>query len=417
MGKGLPPTNTIGLENGKVVRTRNVRPKSLEDTWSLKQIDKIKGQSWDPFVTLTYEKMAQKTFPRIEEPTPAEEEYVYVRRSHMITTADLTEAGGWTPGYRKCKAMKEGDHSRTNLALSADCRARVAEILADDIAFRSKMRKAVERKEGARRTMEPFPKVQAGGSTSSGCAPVGFTAHPSQQSDDVVMDSADIEIPLSSSANAPSPPPISVTGTKRSRDDGDHLEDEQVAKVPATSSVGLKRGRSDSSSSSSSSSRRTGEQEDQKIDDEGDAVMHVNNFSEQHSTKEYKSSISTEGRKRDVHEEDRRDPSVYDVVEIFSPPRVCRRARSRGLRGGGSLDDSAMCLVTGKTWNLLNSQEQRRAWNLFYKAKPKLLAASPPLLVLAKVEMAVDMCLAQHEAGRKFVFEHPASASSWNLRV
>ena len=74
-----------------------------------------------------------------------------------------------------------------------------------------------------------------------------------------------------------------------------------------------------------------------------------------------------------------------------------------------------MCPVTGKTWDLLNSQEQKRAWNLFYKAKPKLLAASPPLLVLAEVEMAVNMCLAQHEAGRKFVFEHPASASSWNF--
>ena len=49
------------------------------------------------------------------------------------------------------------------------------------------------------------------------------------------------------------------------------------------------------------------------------------------------------------------------------------------------------------------------------ETKPKLLVASPPLLVLAKVEMAVNMCLAQHEAGRKFVFEHPASASSWNF--
>ena len=45
----------IGLENGKVVRTRNVRPKSLEDTWSFEEIDKIKGQPWDPSVTLTYE--------------------------------------------------------------------------------------------------------------------------------------------------------------------------------------------------------------------------------------------------------------------------------------------------------------------------------------------------------------------------
>ena len=41
---------------------------------------------------------------------------------------------------------------------------------------------------------------------------------------------------------------------------------------------------------------------------------------------------------------------------------------------------------------------------MFHKTKPELLAASLPLLVLAKVEIAVNMCLAQHEAGRKFVF-------------
>ena len=67
---------------------------------------------------------------------------------------------------------------------------------------------------------------------------MGLIAHPSPQSDDVVLDSADIEIPLSSSANAPIPLSISVTGTKRCRDDED-LEEEQVAKVPAITSVGL----------------------------------------------------------------------------------------------------------------------------------------------------------------------------------
>ena len=146
-----------------------------------------------------------------------------------------------------------------------------------------------------------------------------------------------------------------LTGTKRCRDDED-FEDEQVAKVPAITSVGLKRGRSGSGSSSSSSSSSTSEQEDQKIDGEGDAVMHMKNFPEQHLTKEYRLSISTKegmrdkqlttrrdkpasGNREHVHEKDRIDQLVYDVVEIFSPPRVCRRARSRGLRGGWSLDD------------------------------------------------------------------------------
>ena len=89
--------------------------------------------------------------------------------------------------------------------------------------------------------------------------------------------------------------------------------------------------------------------------------MHMNTFPEQHFTQEFKLSISTKGGKRDeqmltdpdkpasgnrehVHEKDRRDQSVYDVAEIFWPPRVCRRARIRGLRGGWSLNDSACAL-------------------------------------------------------------------------
>ena len=50
----------IGVQNGKVVRTRNVRPKSLEDTGSFHEIDKIEGQPWDSSVTLTYEKLRRK---------------------------------------------------------------------------------------------------------------------------------------------------------------------------------------------------------------------------------------------------------------------------------------------------------------------------------------------------------------------
>ena len=33
----------IGLENGQVVRSRPVGPKSLEDTWNMDELDKMKG--------------------------------------------------------------------------------------------------------------------------------------------------------------------------------------------------------------------------------------------------------------------------------------------------------------------------------------------------------------------------------------
>ena len=82
---------------------------------------------------------------------------------------------------QEVQAVKEGDHSRTDLAHSAECRARVGEILADDVGFQTKMRKAHERKEGERLPLDPSPKVQVGGSSSSGSVPVETPAHSSSK--------------------------------------------------------------------------------------------------------------------------------------------------------------------------------------------------------------------------------------------
>ena len=70
-----------------------------------------------------YEKLAQDRFFKIRDPTPAEED-VHLPRSHMITKTGLSKAGGLTPGCRKCRVMKEGDHSRTNLAPQCRVQAR-----------------------------------------------------------------------------------------------------------------------------------------------------------------------------------------------------------------------------------------------------------------------------------------------------
>ena len=111
--------------------------------------------------------------------------------------------------------------------------------------------------------------------------------------------------------------------------------------------------------------------------------------------------------------------SVFDVAEIFSPPTICRRDRARGLRGGWSLDSGAFRPVTGKTWDLSREMEQKKAWTLFYNTKPKLLIALPPALdqdwSSSKVDLAANMCMSRYKAGRKLVFDHPASILSWSL--
>ena len=118
------------------------------------------------------------------------------------------------------------------------------------------MRKSQERKEGERRPLEPSPKVQVGGSSSSASVPVETLAHSSSKEKDAEMVSPDVDIPLADGTHATaiesSPLSKSVTGTKRTRDNDEECEGRVAAKIPATTSVGLKRGRSDISSSSSS---------------------------------------------------------------------------------------------------------------------------------------------------------------------
>ena len=148
-------------------------------------------------------------------------------RSHMIKKAELTKAGRWTPGCRKCGAMKAGD-----------------------LSFRNKMQRAEERKDGARRPMEPFPKEQTGGSSSFGSALVDVTTHSS---------------PL-------------MPRSKKGREVDLEIDQGGATKVLVVTSGGITRGRSSSNSSRSSSSssiESSSQEEDEKIDGE-DKIMHMN---------------------------------------------------------------------------------------------------------------------------------------------
>ena len=85
-------------------------------------------------------------------------------------------------------------------------------------------------------------------------------------------------------------------------------------------------------------------------------------------------------------------------------------------------------------WELSDPKCVKAAWALFYRSKPQLLVCSPPCTVfssmqningpipedrwreaVAFVELCVEMCKVQMKAGRMFVFEHPAYASSWQI--
>ena len=122
-------------------------------------------------------------------------------------------------------------------------------------------------------------------------------------------------------------------------------------------------------------------------------------------------------------------------MEIYSPPRVAEVCHKYGLEPGESLD-----LKSG--WDLSNRSEQNRARALVRARAPNLIICSPPCtkfsnlqnlnkaingpewqekfkdeLELAKrhVRFCVELMREQLAAGRHFLFEHPAWASSWDM--
>ena len=91
----------------------------MEDMWKLEEMDGVQGQPWDPSVTLTYEKLAADKYPTIEEPGVVKEDDIVAKpQPHKIMRSDLKKAGGWTPGCKKCKAMKNGDPNAVHLTHS-----------------------------------------------------------------------------------------------------------------------------------------------------------------------------------------------------------------------------------------------------------------------------------------------------------
>ena len=76
----------------------------------------------------------------------------------------------------------------------------------------------------------------------------------------------------------------------------------------------------------------------------------------------------------------------YDVVEIFSPPRMCQRACERQMRGGWSLDWSVMDPVANKIWYLGMKENQMEVLRMIRRDRPRLLIACPPCTLFSKLQ-------------------------------
>ena len=128
--------------------------------------------------------------------------------------------------------------------------------------------------------------------------------------------------------------------------------------------------------------------------------------------------------------------STTDIAEAYSPPRMTAMAKKLGYRGGLAMDITTVD-NEGRPWDLSKPEVQHRAMEQLSATRPEVLVVSPPCTWFSSLQawnitkmdeqkvraglteamehlaFAVLLCIKQARAGRKFVLEHPATASSW----
>ncbi len=125
---------------------------------------------------------------------------------------------------------------------------------------------------------------------------------------------------------------------------------------------------------------------------------------------------------------------AVDVAEVYSPPRIAKKACESGLRAGSSYD-----IRTG--YDLATKEGIKKMWEGLVEDDPELTILCPPCtpfsvlqswnyerMLLAKaicllgeglhhVEVAAEVALWQYYRGKLFLFEHPLGSKAWSEEV
>ena len=130
-----------------------------------------------------------------------------------------------------------------------------------------------------------------------------------------------------------------------------------------------------------------------------------------------------------------------DVSEVYSPKRISKVAGEQGLREGWAVDLTEVDPDDGMPWDFSVQEKRDKAKRKIDNDEPFMVILCPmcgpfsalqalfnyPKLeseeVRRKLEAAtehirfsLELCLEQYRKGRLFMFEHPADATSWQLK-
>ena len=396
----------VALDTGVIAKARAIVMMPESESWSKEKVMKIcarsgvKNEGGKPGEVADGELAGDQvtTFDDIPSSTHIPDPVIHERAPQdvYIRKEDLQKFQ-YTKGCRKCDAIKSGDNNsrcKTRMSHNSTCRTRIREAMAKHEETKQRIRKKEEEESEflARQVEETIEREKSAKAPRIEVAGEDEPKKTTEQSQ-------------SSSSSSGSGQQMETGRSQKRERDAQHDEEENsrptgyqtIDEPEVPPARGMK--------------RRGGDRDADGDDNMGDELMYMKESD----------SLRRDGR--------------YSVAEVFSPPRVCARARERGMAGGWSMDWMERCPITGQAWDLSKRHIQEKAMKLLKRDKPGLLIASPPCTLFSLLqnlsgnprtrdpeawrtavnllEFAVKMCEEQRKNNRLFVFEHPLGATSW----
>ena len=467
----------VCLPSGRVVRARDVRAVPEDESYDKGLFLGVRGTPSNPSA-VEGDAGVLREVPRPPVERTAEPVSVPIPRQ-VILHRSYFQKFGFTEGCQKCRAILRGDDANPTLAHNAECRTRIEGRMEEDAVLKPRLEAARQRRdryfaEEMERTVGPRPPQTQSAEASSQMP----SSDPTQMAPDVDDD----KVPEFEPEDECEPESKRARVESQSERSPETAEAEAAVEVEESVEPPEKRQRAGTLSAV------VDPQRERWADmDEGESALEVGMFSSyrcdhcdlcfasrnqlfhhlksvgrapeegadqakvgsvrgsrpstEDAAGEAINSLDSSRKPRAKPRKLRNGENVYDVCEVFSPPRTTSLARKLGLRGGWALDVASTCPITGRKWDCL--KEEDRAWGkrMLHRDKPKLLVVSPPCTLFSQlqnlspnglpqvrcpeeyrkailmVEYAVELCRIQMRAGRAFIFEHPRTASSWELEA
>lgn len=391
---GVSPNSaeSFVLTSTGAVRTRTIRRRPEGERWTaeLLETDKITvlqpngPRPEDPRIGIrapVWEAPRQRSDP---EPLPTAQSPA--PRRTKLQRGDFSEHG-LTPGCPGCIVIQHGLGGEAHH--NGACRARMEEILAETYEGRRRLEQAENR----------FSRY----------AERSAVDEPSQTQQ--VEEPQRSQVPDEIEPVPPVPPVNHREAAKRKRDEVDELQNRNIRSHL-----------SDSATASSSS----------------DAPVPRNKRSAETSVEDLDAERSSDDLLDMLwlHSGESRVNEQGAVCEVYSPPRIAPVAEKRGLGPGWSLDLTT-CDSEGRPWNFDDPGCRERARQLVRSSRPLLLVGSPMCTwfsqlqafnqrhmdprefrrnmdrARAHLKFVFELYQEQLQAGRYFLHEQPAHASSW----